>query len=535
MSTETEKTSAPSASSTSTEQHSRRTVILLFIGLMVTMLMSSLSQTILSTALPTIVGELGGVYKMTWVLTGYLLATTITMPVYGRVSDLFGRKPILIIAIVLFMSGSIVGAVTKSITVLVAARVLQGMGGGGLMILSQSAIADVVPARERGKYMGVMGAVFAVSSVAGPLIGGWLTEGPGWRWAFWINIPLAVLAIIATLLFMRLPKVERTEQAKIDYLGMALIAAITSIIVLACTSSSSDHRWNVAEVAIALVLLTAAFIAAEMRATNPVIPLSLFANRNFTFATIGGLFTGIAMFGVVGYMPTYIQMVSGVDATHAGLLMVPMMGGMLIASITSGNLVSRTGKYKAFPIVGSLVMALGALLIGNLRVDSPIWVICSFMLVFGVGLGLGQQILTLVVQDAFPGSIVGTATASFNYFKQVGASVGSAIVGSIFASRLTRLMMENLGAAGVTKEAAGSQLHSLTPQIVHELPSTLKDPILASYNEALLPIILWMIPLMLMAAFVLCFVKQKDLSTTVKRVLAEEDVDMHDDVAATVR
>lgn len=272
-----------------------------------------------------------------------------------------------------------------------------------------------------------------------------------------------------------------------------------------------------------------------MRATNPVIPLSLFANRNFTFATIGGLFTGIAMFGVVGYMPTYIQMVSGVDATHAGLLMVPMMGGMLIASITSGNLVSRTGKYKAFPIVGSLVMALGALLIGNLRVDSPIWVICSFMLVFGVGLGLGQQILTLVVQDAFPGSIVGTATASFNYFKQVGASVGSAIVGSIFASRLTRLMMENLGAAGVTKEAAGSQLHSLTPQIVHELPSTLKDPILASYNEALLPIILWMIPLMLMAAFVLCFVKQKDLSTTVKRVLAEEDVDMHDDVAATVR
>lgn len=509
---------------------SKRTIVLLFTGLMVTMLMASLSQTILSTALPTIVGELGGVDKMTWVVTGYILASTIMMPVYGRISDLLGRKPVIITAILLFIAGSVAGGMSETINMLVVARVIQGIGGGGLMILSQSAIADVVPARERGKYMGVMGAVFAVSSVAGPLIGGWLTEGPGWRWAFWFNIPLGVLAVLATAFFLRLPKVERTGRARIDYLGMALIAAITAIIVLACTLSNSEHSWNYGEVVGILVVLIAAFLVTESKATNPVIPLELFKNRNFTFATIAALFIGIAMFGALGYMPTYIQMVSGVNATQAGLLMVPMMAGVLVASILSGNLVSRTGKYKVYPIVGTAIMAVGLFLLSTLDVSAPMWLLCSYMAVFGIGLGLGQQILMLIVQDAFPVSIVGTATASFNYFKQVGASVGSAVVGSIFASRLTRFMTENLAVAGAHKGAGGADMHSLTPQSVHELPAAIKNPILAAYNDALLPIFLWMIPLLIVAVAILFFVKQKDLSTTVERVLESEDAEVAEEV-----
>lgn len=520
MSTRADTSARPHSSAESTP--SSRTIALLFIGLMVTMLMASLSQTILSTALPTIVGQLGGVEEMTWVITGYILASTVTMPVYGRVSDLFGRKPLLIAAILLFMIGSIVGGLADSIDLLIVSRVIQGLGGGGLMILSQSAIAEVVPARERGKYMGVMGAVFAVSSVAGPLVGGWLTEGPGWRWAFWLNIPLGVLAIVATVLFLKLPQPVRTGREKIDYLGMVLIAAATVAVVLVCTWGGSQYAWaspQILGLIAAAVVLAALFILVESRASQPVIPLNLFKNRSFVLATVSGLLTGVAMFGVLSYMPTYIQMVAGVSATVAGLLMIPMMGGLLVSSIVSGQLVTRTGRYKIFPIVGSAIMAVALLLISTMTLETSNVVMCVYIGIFGIGLGLGQQILMLIVQDAFPVRIVGTATASFNYFKQVGATVGSAIVGAVFASRLASLLTENLAPVMQSGAATGTDLdvQGLTPAAVAGFPDVIRLPIITSYNEALLPIVQWLTPLALVVVVVMLFVKEKALSTTVER------------------
>ena len=518
-------TAAATRTKTTDEKPQGSSVVLLFIGLMVTMLMASLNQTVLSTALPTIVGELGGVEQMSWVITGYILASTVTMPVYGRISDQFGRKPVLLVAIGLFIVGSVVGALSQTIWWLVAARVLQGIGGGGLMILSQAAIADVVPARERGKYMGFLGGVFAISSVAGPLLGGWITEGPGWRWAFWINLPLGALSIIATLVFLRLPKRESDRaKARIDYLGMALLAAATAAVVLVCTWGGHTYEWNSPQILgliAAAVVLAIAFVLNERKAEQPVIPLALFKDRNFTITTIAALLIGIAMFGALGYFPTYLQMVTGVGATQAGLLMAPMMGAMLVTSIVGGQIVSRTGRYKIFPILGAIIMGVGLWLISSLTIDSAIWWTCSVLAIFGIGLGLANQILTLIVQNSFSNKIVGTATAANNYFRQVGASVGSAIVGSFFVSRLHDLLSERLAGVGGDVSASGS---SLTPEIVASLPDAIRIPVIEAYNEALLPIFLLMVPLMVVTLILTLFVQEKPLATSVEDEITAESL-----------
>ncbi|WP_214110121.1 MDR family MFS transporter [Acrocarpospora catenulata] len=504
---------------------SSKNIGLLFAGLMVTMLLAALNQTVLSTALPTIIGELDGVDHMTWVITGYILASTIMMPVYGRISDLLGRKPVLITAILLFVGGSVVGALAGDIEWLIVGRVVQGLGGGGLMILSQAAIADVVPARDRGKYMGVMGAVFAVASVAGPLLGGWLTEGPGWRWAFWINLPLGIVAVLATVFFLRLPRNHHSAGHRIDYLGMILVAAATTAIVLVCTWGGHTYAWNSPQIIwliVAAVILSSLFVLAESRASSPIIPLALFRDRNFTLTTIAALLTGVAMFGAIGYMPTYIQMVTGVDATKAGLLMIPMMGGLLIASVISGQIVSRTGKYKLFPVAGSVIMGIGLALLSTLRVDSPTPLMCAYLAIIGVGIGLGLQILTLIVQNSFPARIVGTATAANNYFRQVGATLGSAVVGSIFASRLTGLLTEKLATLGANGGGSDTGLNSLTPAVVNEFPDAIRTPIIESYNEALLPIFLFIVPLAAIAFITLLFIKEKPLATSIERDVAAE-------------
>ncbi|RLY94465.1 DHA2 family efflux MFS transporter permease subunit [Kocuria tytonicola] len=499
---------------------------LLFASLMVVMLLASLGQTILSTALPTIVGDLGGVDHMSWVITGFILASTVMMPVYGRISDLFGRKPVLIAAIVLFLIGSVMGASAGTMSWLITARVVQGLGGGGLMILAQTSIADVVPARERGKYMGVMGAVFAVSSVAGPLLGGWITEGPGWRWAFSFNIPLGILAIIAVAAFLRLPSRPRQEREKIDYLGMVLLAGATTCLILVCTWGGTQYDWTSPQILLLCATTLAgavAFVFAETQASSPVIPLSLFKDRNFTLTTLSGLAVGVAMFGAIGYMPTYIQMVKGVDATQAGLLMTPMMASLLLTSILSGQIVSRTGRYKFFPLIGMLVMGVGLWLLSTLEVADPTWKMCAFLAVFGAGIGVSMQILVLIVQNSVPNRIVGTATASSNFFRQVGATVGSAVVGSLFISRLKDLLEENL--PKVPGKAAGGggamDANSFTPQTVHGLPDMFREPVIQSYNDALLPIFLFMIPLAALAFVMLLFVEEKPLATRVDLATGE--------------
>lgn len=503
-------------------------IVMLFVALMVTMLMASINQTVLSTALPTIVGDLGGIDHMSWVITGYILASTVMMPVYGRISDQLGRKPVLLAAISIFVASSVVGALATDIWWLVAARVLQGIGGGGLMILSQAAIADVVPARERGKYMGIMGGVFAVSSVAGPLLGGWITDVPGWRWAFWINLPLGALAILATVLFLHLPpRAKTTEKARTDYLGMTLLAGATTAIVLVCTWGGHTYDWNspmILGLIAAAVVLGILFVWTESKAAQPVIPLALFRDRNFTLTTLAGLLIGVAMFGAIGYFPTYLQMVTGVGATEAGLLMIPMMGAMLIVSVIIGAIVSKTGRYKIFPIVGTAIMGVGLWLMSALEIDTPIWWMCTVLAIFGVGLGLGLQILTLVVQNSFPNAIVGTATAANNYFRQVGASVGSAVVGSVFVSRLHDLLIAKLPQLGEASGDGHSGANSLTPESVTQLPDAIRIPVIESYNEALLPIFLFMIPLALITFVLLCFVEEKPLATTVEREIPAESL-----------
>ena len=503
----------------------KRNILLVFAGLMVTMLLASLDQMIFSTALPTIVGELNGVDHMLWVTTAYILASTIMLPIYGNLGDLIGRKGLFIGAIALFVLGSIIGGLSQNMAWLIGGRAVQGLGGGGLMILAQAIIADVVPARERGRYMGIMGGVFALSSVAGPLLGGWFTEGIGWRWAFWMNVPLGALAIASAMLFLRLPKNSRMKP-KLDVAGMALLAVASTCLVLTTTWGGTTYGWGSATI-IALIVGTivaaAAFVSAERKAAEPIMPPHLFRDRNFNLTTVAGLITGIAMFGALAYLPTYLQMVTGAGATKAGFLMIPMMAALLVSSVISGQFVSKTGRYKWLPIIGTLLVSVSLVLLSTMTPSLPVWTLCSYLAVMGVGLGMSMQILILIVQNSFPISQVGTATASNNYFRQIGASLGSAVVGSLFVARLTQLLTDRMPGGGST---AARSSNSFTPATVRQLPEAVRGVIIGAYNDALTPVFLYMVPLILIAVVLLCFVKEKPLATTIERDIVPETLEL---------
>ncbi|WP_082096671.1 MDR family MFS transporter [Demequina gelatinilytica] len=501
----------------------RRGILLVFVGLMTAMLLSALDQTIFSTALPTIVGDLDGVDHMLWVTTAYILAATIMMPVYGKVGDLIGRKPLFMIAIGLFMLGSVVGALSTGMTELIVGRAIQGLGGGGLMILSQAVIADIVPARERGKYMGLMGGVFALASVVGPLLGGWFTESIGWQWCMWINVPLGLIAMASVAIFLH-PAPRDRAKPRLDVAGMALIAIASASLVLFTSWGGGTYEWT-SPMILGLIALTlaagAAFVAVELRAAEPIMPMTLFKERNFTLTTAAGLLTGIAMFGTLAYMPTYLQMVAQVDATTAGLLMIPMMGAMLPTSIIVGRAVSRTGRYKVYPLVGASVIAVGMFLLSTMSYSQPVWVTCVYLAVFGMGLGFAMQTLVLIVQNTFPLTMVGTATAANNYFRQIGASLGAAVVGSIFTNNLIALLAERAPEGAASLGGA----NSLTPEAVQQLPQQAQDVIVSSYNDALTPVFLYIVPLALLALVLLMFVKEVPLRTTLERDAAAPGVD----------
>ena len=488
----------------------QRRILLVFAGLLLAMFLSSLDQTVFSTALPTIVGELNGVDHMLWVTTAYILASTIMMPVYGKLGDLIGRKSLFISALSLFVVGSVFGGLAASMTTLIIGRSIQGLGGGGLMILAQAIIADVVPARQRGRYAGVMGGVFGISAVVGPLLGGYLTEGPGWRWAFWINVPLGLLAIAAAARFLRLP--TRTRRVHLDVAGITVMAVAVTGIVLVSSWGGNTYAWNsplILGLIVLVVVAGTAFVLVERRAVEPIIPMHLFADRNFVLATTAGLAVAVAMFGAIGYLPTYLQMVKGYSATAAGLLLLPMIGGLLLTSIGGGQIVSRTGRYKVMTIASGAVVAVALALLSMLTPDSSLWSISSYVVLHGFGIGLRMQILVLVVQNSFPASEVGTATAANNFFRQIGASLGSAAVGSLFTARLASLLADRLppGAAGV-------DVNRLTPDLVRGLPESVRTIIAGSYNDALMPVLLYLAPLGLLNVALLIFLREKPLATT---------------------
>jgi EmrB/QacA subfamily drug resistance transporter len=494
----------------------RRDLTMAFGGLLVAMLLASLDQVIFSTALPTVVGDLGGVSHMLWVTTAYILAATIMMPIYGKLGDLIGHKPLFIGALLVFLVGSVLGATAHSMTWLIAARAVQGLGGGGLMILSQAIIADIVPPRQRGKYMGVMGGVFGISSVLGPLLGGWFTDGIGWRWAFWFNVPLGLLAIAAAVAFLKMPA-ESRPRPRLDVLGIVtMVIAVTSF-VLFTSWAGTQYEWSsptIIGLIVASIAAAVAFVFVERRAEEPLIPLHLFRDRNFDLATIGSLVVGVAMFGVIAYMPSYLQMVTGLSATRAALLLVPMTVGVMSTALTTGALATRTGRYKWMPIAGCVVVGVSLVLLSTLTVTSSLWITGLYLFLFGAGIGLSMQILVLIVQNSFPITEVGTATAANNFFREIGASLGSAVVGTLFTNRLLSLLADGL--SSTSGKASGTPLDSntITPALVHQLPAAVKAVVVGAYNQALTPVFLYLVPLMLAGAVLLLFVKEKPLAVT---------------------
>ncbi|MEU4920436.1 MFS transporter [Streptomyces parvus] len=486
---------------------SPRKVRMVFLGLMLTLLLAALDQMIVATALPKIVGELHGLEKMSWAVTAYLLASTIVLPLYGKLGDLFGRKGVFQFAIVVFIIGSALAGWSRTMDELIAFRAIQGIGGGGLMIGVQAIIADIVPARERGRYMGLIGAVFGLASVAGPLLGGFFTDHASWRWCFYINVPfgLVTLAVIAVVLKLPRPAVR----PRLDVLGAALLAAASTCLVLVTSWGGTEYAWGsrtILGLAAGAVVTTALFVAVEHRAAEPIIPLRLFRDSVFNVTGLVGAVVGIALFGAASYLPTYLQMVDGVSATESGLLMLPMMLGIVGGSIASGQLITRTGRYRIYPIVGSAVSVVGMGLLSLLEADTSPLAYSFYQAVLGLGIGLVMSVLVLAVQNSVRPSDLGTATSANNYFRQIGGSVGAAIFGTLFAGRLS-------DALGV-RLPTGAELpdpESITPQIVHAMEPALRDAYIQAYVDAMPRIFLYLVPVLVLGLILAFFLKEKPL------------------------
>ena len=459
-------------------------VRLIFGALMLVLLLASLDQTIVSTALPTIVGDLGGIQHLSWVVTAYLLSATIAGPLYGKLGDLYGRKVVLQTAIVLFLIGSALCGTSQDMTQLIAFRAVQGLGGGGLMVTTIAVVGDIIPPRDRGRYQGFFGAVFGVSTVIGPLLGGFFVDNLSWRWIFYVNVPLGVAAFLVIGAVFR---ARRTEgRPSIDYLGAVVLAGALSSIVLFTSLGGTTYAWSSAPILALMVagaVLLVLFPFAEARAAEPILPLELFRNATFALTSAIGFIVGLALFGAITYLPLYLQIVKGGSPTASGLQLTPLMGGLLVTSILSGTVISRTGRYKPFPIAGTAIMTVAVFLLAQLGVGSPAWVASAYMVVLGLGLGMVMQVLVLAVQNAVDYRFLGTATAGSTLFRQVGGSIGVAGFGAIFANRL--------GDELAARVPAGAHVPTVAnPAVIRALPPPLHSAFVDSFAVSLQPVFL---------------------------------------------
>jgi EmrB/QacA subfamily drug resistance transporter len=492
-------------------------ILVVLSGLMLGMLLAALDQTIVATALPKITGELGGQEHLAWVVTAYLLTSTASTPLYGKISDLYGRKKIFQVAIVIFLVGSALAGASQNMSELIATRALQGLGAGGLITLAMAIIGDVISPRERGRYQGYFGAVFGLSSVAGPLLGGFFTDSLTWRWVFYVNIPIGIVALLVTSVVLDIPFHRRNH--KIDYGGATILVGGTSAFLLALSLGGKEHQngyaWGSPQIVGLFViggLLTFAFLAWEHRASEPILPLRLFRNKVFTVANIMAFILGFTMFGAIVYLPVYLQEVRGVSATVSGLQLLPLMVGVLTSSIGSGRIITRIGRYKMFPIIGMVLVTVGFYLMSYIKADTAYVALAGSMLVIGLGMGCIMQVLVLAIQNSIPYADLGVGTSSNAFFRSIGSALGVAVFGALVTNMLNNYVVAHttsladrakLGAALATGQS-GSQ---------NQLPPALHEIFDNAYVHAVTNTFLWSVPLVLVGLVLALILPEKRLQT----------------------
>ncbi|MFF7529475.1 MDR family MFS transporter [Streptomyces bobili] len=497
------------------QEHVPGNVLVSIGALLLGMLLAALDQTIVSTALPTIVSDLGGMEHLSWVVTAYLLASTAATPLWGKLGDQYGRKRLFQIAIVIFLVGSALCGMAQNMPQLIGFRALQGLGGGGLMVLSMAVVGDIVPPRERGRYQGLFGAVFGATSVLGPLLGGLFTEHLSWRWVFYVNLPLGAVALAVIAAVLHIPR--KSAKHVIDYLGTLLIASVATCLVLVASLGGTTWGWGSPQIiglAVLGVALAFVFVAVERRAAEPVLPLKLFRIRTFTLSAVISFIVGFAMFGAMTYLPTFLQVVQGVSPTLSGVHMLPMVAGLLLASTASGQIVSRTGRWKVFPVTGTAVTAIGLLLLHQLDEHSSTAVMSAFFFVFGLGLGLVMQVLVLIVQNAVSYEDLGVATSGATFFRSIGASFGVAIFGTVFTSRLGDKLADAFRGVDLP---SGLSLDALEadPRVIGDLPAALRPQVLHAYASSITDVFLYAAPVALLGFVLSWFLKEDPLRGSV--------------------
>ncbi len=488
---------------------SHRAVLLIIGALMLGMLLAALDQTIVSTALPTIVGDLRGGSHIAWVITAYLLATTVSTPLWGKLGDQYGRKIFFQAAIVIFLVGSVLSGLSQSMIELIAFRALQGLGAGGLMVGAQAIVGDIVSPRERGRYVGLFGAVFGVSSIVGPLLGGVFVDNLSWRWIFYINVPIGIVALIVVA--SQVPGTLSRVHHVIDYIGSIVLALAATSFILLTSLGGTTYAWGSAPIwilGVCGVLLVGVFVLVERRAKEPVLPLHLFRIRAFWVTSVVGFIVGFAMFGAITYLPAFFQVVRGVSPTLSGVQLLPLMAGLLLVSIGSGQVISRTGKYRFWPIAGTATMTVGLYLLSLMGVGTPYGLDFLYMLVLGMGIGGVMQVLVIIVQNAVPHSELGVATSGATFFRSIGGSFGTAIFGAIFANVLVGNLARQLHGVHLP---AGFSSASVTPALLSKLPAVIHQGFVAGYAESIQTVFIVAVPIAALAFLASWLIPQLEL------------------------